>query len=198
MSLCFSMALSSTWEADALLRNRARQNERVTVWPDPKSMGVSSMKACSQNARVLQLISHWWVERSDKASSIPIDEIRAEAGLIIKPGKNKKFIAVRNIRSNIVGNQPIQFWFKTYRASSLEKWYGFHWKPSRPSKAYQERIKKPFIPCQVVQFREVMALASDPAAVHLDAWGLKRLFSHCLRRWLAGSNRPRESWNQIV
>ena len=103
------MALSPTWEADALLRNRARQNERVTVWPDPKSMGVSSMKACSQNARVLELIAHWWVERSDKPSSIPIDDIRAEAGLIIKPGKNKKFIAVRNIRSNIVGNQPIQF-----------------------------------------------------------------------------------------
>lgn len=27
-----------------------------------------------------------------------------------------------------------------------------------------------------------------------DAWGMKRLFSHGLRRWLSGAARPRETW----
>lgn len=38
-----------------------------------------------------------------------------------------------------------------------------------------------------------MHLTHDAAAVNLDSWGIKRLFSHCLRRWLAGSNRPRDA-----
>lgn len=89
------LALSKAWEADALLRNRGRQNEGITVWPDAKSMGVSSMKACSQNSRLLEMVSQWWVERADKPSSIPIDLLRAEAVFLNKIWEEKKFIAAR-------------------------------------------------------------------------------------------------------
>lgn len=34
----------------------------------------------------------------------------------------------------------------------------------------------------------------DAAAVDFDGWGVKRLFSRTLRRWLAGGNKPRASW----
>lgn len=36
-----------------------------------------------------------------------------------------------------------------------------------------------------------MALPEEPALVHVDSWGLKRCFTHCLRRWLAGTVAPR-------
>ncbi|CAK9075702.1 unnamed protein product [Durusdinium trenchii] len=45
---------------------------------------------------------------------------------------------------------------------------------------------------QVIAWRQLSALNEDNGSVALDAWGLKRLFSHCLRRWLSGSVRPRD------
>lgn len=35
-------------------------------------------------------------------------------------------------------------------------------------------------------------MPADQGAANIDAWGLKRLFSHALRRWLAGSSKPRD------
>ena len=31
------------------------------------------------------------------------------------------------------------------------------------------------------------------ATIHVDSWGVKKLFSYGLRRWLVGSPNPRES-----
>ena len=31
------------------------------------------------------------------------------------------------------------------------------------------------------------------AAIQMDSWGLKRLFSHALRRWLSGARKPRDT-----
>lgn len=45
-------------------------------------------------------------------------------------------------------------------------------------------------PLKVGDFRKLMALDDDVPAVHCDSWGLKRLFSHVLRRWLAGAALP--------
>ena len=38
-----------------------------------------------------------------------------------------------------------------------------------------------------------MALDEDAGLTNLDGWGCKRLFSHILRRWLAGASAPRDS-----
>lgn len=38
-----------------------------------------------------------------------------------------------------------------------------------------------------------MALPADLNKTNLDSWGLKRCFTHLLRRWLSGAARPRES-----
>ena len=77
----FAMAvgLAESWEADALLRSRGRQNNRLTIWPTVQTMGLASMKSCSLNAKALELTAHWWVERSDKPSAIPIHHLREEA-----------------------------------------------------------------------------------------------------------------------
>lgn len=72
-------SLAEIWEADSAIRNRGRQNSRLTCWPNPKCMGLASMKACSLNARVLEEVATWWVQRSDKPSSIPIGPLRNEA-----------------------------------------------------------------------------------------------------------------------
>ena len=36
-----------------------------------------------------------------------------------------------------------------------------------------------------------MAFNDDAAKTTVDSWGIKRLFSHVLRRWLAGTALPR-------
>ena len=38
-------------------------------------------------------------------------------------------------------------------------------------------------PCQVIQFRQELGLEDDPANVQVDAAGLKKLFSHGIRRF---------------
>ena len=35
---------------------------------------------------------------------------------------------------------------------------------------------------------------SNQADLHADSWGLKHLFSHAVRRWSSGANRPRVPW----
>ena len=72
------MELAELWEADALLRNRARRNDRLTEWPTPQTIGVASMRACAQNAQALMLLATWWVERSDRPSAIPIKLVRTQ------------------------------------------------------------------------------------------------------------------------
>ena len=47
-------------------------------------------------------------------------------------------------------------------------------------------------PEQVTEFRRLLALEPDYAQCQVDCWGLKRLFSHGLRRWLTGAKGPRE------
>ncbi len=46
-------------------------------------------------------------------------------------------------------------------------------------------------PLKVISWRALMALPEDAAASTLDSWGIKRLFSHVLRRWLTGAMAPR-------
>lgn len=43
-----------------------------------------------------------------------------------------------------------------------------------------------------------MALPEDESTVHMDAWGIKRLFSHLLRRWLSGASKPRDAYPVCV
>lgn len=49
-------------------------------------------------------------------------------------------------------------------------------------------------PVKVTEFRRLFDLDSNPCIAHCDAWGLKRLFSYALRRWLAGGQTPRDPW----
>ena len=44
-----------------------------------------------------------------------------------------------------------------------------------------------------------MALPPDPAATNLDAWGLKRMVTLQIRRWMSGASNPREMvFKQLV
>lgn len=38
-----------------------------------------------------------------------------------------------------------------------------------------------------------MALPEDPAQLNLDAWGLKRLMTLQIRRWISGAVHPKET-----
>ena len=51
---------------------------------------------------------------------------------------------------------------------------------------------------EVARFRELLVLEEDASVLMLDSWGVKRLFSHVLRRWLAGSAKPREPCHLMI
>ncbi len=38
-----------------------------------------------------------------------------------------------------------------------------------------------------------MALPEDPAELNLDAWGLKRMMTLQIRRWISGAAHPKET-----
>lgn len=72
--------LAREWEKDSLLRSRGRQNTALLVWPDKKSTSIPSMKACKLNVRALEVTALWWAQQQDVPASIPIDDMRVEAG----------------------------------------------------------------------------------------------------------------------
>lgn len=50
----------------------------------------------------------------------------------------------------------------------------------------------------MVKFRSLMQLdPEDVGVISIDSWGLKKLFSYGLRRWLVGSLRPRVIWPEV-
>jgi|Cyp2metagenome_2_1107375.scaffolds.fasta_scaffold36012_7 hypothetical protein len=50
---------------------------------------------------------------------------------------------------------------------------------------------------QVVEWRRMMVLDhEDMSKVYVDSWGMKRCFTHLLRRWLSGTVSPRASFRQ--
>ena len=51
----------------------------------------------------------------------------------------------------------------------------------------------PLQPAQVEKTRALMTLDDNPRCLAVDAWGLKRLFAHQLRRWASGATTPRDS-----
>lgn len=74
-----AMGLAADLEADILVRNRARETQQITKWVSDKAVCVASQKACAINARVLEIVSLWWVSCSDTPGAIPIDLLRDEA-----------------------------------------------------------------------------------------------------------------------
>lgn len=52
---------------------------------------------------------------------------------------------------------------------------------------------KRFWPLQVVSFRQMFGQEEHVGVTQVDSWGMKRLFSYCLRRWLSGAAFPRDS-----
>ena len=54
------------------------------------------------------------------------------------------------------------------------------------------------VAAKVVEWRKLMGMDPDDLGkVHLDSWGIKRMFTHLLRRWLSGTISPREPFWQI-
>ena len=76
-----NMVLADDFESCAIIRNVARQHGALLRWPDSKSTGVASMKACSLNSRQLDLTTKWWVRFAEQPGAIPIDLLRTEAHL---------------------------------------------------------------------------------------------------------------------
>lgn len=72
------MSLAADLESEPILRNVGRETHALMRWPDVKSTGIASMKACSLNAKLLEITSRWWVQMTAQPSAVPIDLLRCE------------------------------------------------------------------------------------------------------------------------
>ena len=79
-----SMSLAADLESEPTLRNVGRETHGLMCWPDKKSQGVASMKACSLNSALLGVTSRWWVQMTAQPSAIPIDLLRCEVWWIFQ------------------------------------------------------------------------------------------------------------------
>ena len=200
--------LAVAWESEGMLRTRARETGSLTTWPSVQATGVPSMKACSLNARLLELTCKWWTQFCESPASIPIGLLRAEAWFPYKrDGSTLGENIINCIHSFVVKGWNV-FWvnnsvcnpnlwptqsnqcFKRTNVFTIVLWFVL----------FTHIILNQQFSClnlashQVRKFRELAVMDPDQAATNMDGWGVKRLFSHLVRRWLSKSAQPRESW----
>ena len=77
-----SAELAQLWENKNSLRNRARAEKTLLLWPNKEAIGIPSIKAIKLNADALLCTIHWWTSRSDEPKTLPIDMIRSEVPLV--------------------------------------------------------------------------------------------------------------------
>ena len=123
--------LARALEEDGIVRNKARSNGVIMCWPCPKVCGIASMKACSLNSRVMELLALWWVRVKDLPSAIGIDLLRAEA-----PESKDVSIPKKTWVMPVLGKWLVKFWNDFYPTtidptSLYERWSKFC--PSVPS-----------------------------------------------------------------
>ena len=51
---------------------------------------------------------------------------------------------------------------------------------------------------EVAEFYKLCVVEMPPANLQMDSWGIKRLFSHGLRRWLSGASGPRDPHHDLI
>ena len=71
--------LSQLWEADHSVRARAREHGALTIWANPKVIGVASTGAMALNVKPLQILAELWASQNELPLAIPIDGVREEA-----------------------------------------------------------------------------------------------------------------------
>ena len=175
------MGLAADWEADSMLRRRCLETGQLTSWPSKKTTSIPSMKAAALNARCLELTASWWVSMCDSPATIPIDLLRSEVwpwfSLETSTPENRQ---ASWCRVQLFGLKGVH-WSFLFGAGTTYK------TPQR------DRHTWGLSSLQVTELRKLLNLEEDAATCDLDGWGVKRLFSRILRRWLAKSAQPRES-----
>ena len=74
--------LSKLFEADAVLRRRAREKGHISRWPNLACTGVPSCKAMALNTRALEIIAEWFCPSQQLSTYIPIELMRREVSLL--------------------------------------------------------------------------------------------------------------------
>lgn len=89
----------------------------------------------------------------------------------------------RNARSGIGFEQHILGWFVFSKGVIADQ-------------NRKEPFQRPAL--QVTRWRELLGLQPQAGLATLDSWGLKKLFSLAMRRWVAGAKGPRVTWLQSL
>lgn len=74
--------LAERWESRACVRARARENQAITMWPQPSQVGVATSPACSLNSVPLTLLASWWTKQVDEPQAVPIGILRTQAQVV--------------------------------------------------------------------------------------------------------------------
>ena len=160
------------WEADSMLRNRGREHKRLTVWPSKETIGIPSNKPCALNARTLEVLAQWWCTNNPtQPMVVPVNTCREKACCRQKH-QYQKFLGESTM---------LHLKYSKYTANSLFKQFN--------------RVLPIFFSLvQVLKWRALMGFSADIGDINLDSWGLKRMLTHQIRRWMSGASNPRVTW----
>ena len=71
-------SLATLLEVDKEVRDRMRLQGFFTRWPNPRTVGVPSVKAMSMNPAILEIVAGWWCPYHPSPKCLPIDLCRRE------------------------------------------------------------------------------------------------------------------------
>ena len=71
--------LAKAWEANALVRQQLRDEQRLLSWPSKATTGVASQRALILNRVPVMVAVSEWAAVCNEPKSVPIDWIREEA-----------------------------------------------------------------------------------------------------------------------
>lgn len=74
------MGLAEKWDNIVELRALVREHKSLLRWPNKKTTGVISMKACAMNHLLLHASAQMWVPNAGgKPKTLPVDFVKHEA-----------------------------------------------------------------------------------------------------------------------
>ena len=167
--------LGLAWEDNKLLRRRMKDRKEpyMTRWVSQSAINVPSVKAMVLNSKALEALARWWCPCISFPKAVSIDLLREEvARLFFK------------ISSQISLSHSLVWQGRFLRVGFLNRC------GSLASFRFFSEVKKAREECGV----EV----EDQGSIHVDASGLKKLFSHGIRRFCSPAVSHRVTYIEKV
>ena len=169
-------ALAALWEEDVVIRKTLRDNGKMLTWPKKALTGIATLSALSQNRAAINDALTVWASHETTPKSPPVEWLKDEVCDVQTLFSISDGFVIGRFLEQII--------------SVVSNLFGNIWKKSQTKTDIVAKT-------QVKQLYVLVNVEVKPVNLYLDAWGVKRMISLCLRRWRSPINNFRDSWINI-